>query len=99
MIEYLGIVYELAKDLKSHLKWDEKSKTVNNNWLDKSGLQDSAEKEKIILRWCNSDRIEEYKLKQYDIYYEIDEKKHVRFKLKNKSGQILMGKKKNNIKI
>jgi hypothetical protein len=39
MIEWLGIAYEIAKELKDRLKWEEREKGIDGQWLDKSGVE------------------------------------------------------------
>jgi hypothetical protein len=43
MIDLLGFIYDVAKDVKDYLKWDEEEKLVDFNWPAKSGFQERAE--------------------------------------------------------
>ena len=92
MLEYLGFLYALAKDLKKYLEWKEETKLVSSDWLEKSGFRKEAEKNGISLRWSKPDKVESRLLDGYEIMYEVDSSKSVRRKLVLKDGLILIGK-------
>jgi hypothetical protein len=58
MIEYLGVAYEVAKNLKDYLKWDEEDKLVDLAWLEKSGFGAEARRKGYELRWVRPDKVE-----------------------------------------
>lgn len=73
--------------------WKEDVKTVNNEYLKTKKIIEQAEIKNITFRWCDPDRIEELKLKGYEVYYETDVEKHIKYLLENKDNQILIFKK------
>ena len=89
MFEYLGLLYNLAKDLKDYREWEEQTKLVEPNWVEKSGLGKIAEKHGITLRWS---KVESRLLDRYEIMYEVDKVKRVRRKIVLKDGAVLIGK-------
>ncbi len=38
MIEFLGLLYGVAKDIKDYIAWDEDVKLVDREWLETSGF-------------------------------------------------------------
>ncbi len=97
MLELMGLIYGLGKDLIKYLKWTEEPKPVDLPWLEKSGLKQRAEDENIELRWSKSSKVESRLLEGYQIFYEVDERKHVRRKIivldsRGKEDLVLMGK-------
>ncbi len=78
MIEILGLLYGLGKDLKKYFDWEVEDKLVDRQWLDKSGFKDHMEREGYILRWSSNDKLESWLLSGYEIAYEIDKSKRVR---------------------
>lgn len=67
MVEWLGLIYEVAKDIKNYLKWDEESKTVDREWLEKSGFGKEMENHGYKLYWLRPEKIESRKLDGYEI--------------------------------
>ena len=75
-------------------QWVEKDKEVNSAWWESSGLKNQYEEKGYKdFGWSNSDlvaqRIEDGK----EIVFEIDEGNRVKYKLLNRSGQVLLGRK------
>ena len=48
MIEFAGVVYALAKDLKSYFSFTEEVKFVDNDWLEVSGFKARASSNAVI---------------------------------------------------
>jgi len=94
MIEFLGLLYGVAKDIKEYIEWDEKEKFVDFNWPDKSGFQEQANQEGIDMIWSKPDKVESRLLDGYEIMYEVDKIRRVRKKIVLKEGLVLLGKKK-----
>lgn len=92
MFEYLGLLYDLAKDLKACLEWEEQTKLVEPSWVEKSGFGKEAEKNSISLRWSRPEKVESRLLDGYEVMYEVKELKRVRRKLVFKDGSVLIGK-------
>ncbi|MFQ5684572.1 MAG: hypothetical protein ACE5HC_15035 [Candidatus Binatia bacterium] len=92
MIEYLGLIYAVAKDLKGYLSWQEESKLVDFNWPETSGLKAEAQKSGLELSWSNPEKVQSRILEGYEIVYEIDKSKQIRRRLELKDGLVLMGK-------
>ncbi len=78
MIEILGLLYGLGKDLKKYFDWEVEDKLVDRQWLDKSGFKDHMKREGYILRWSADGKLESWLLSGYEIAYEIDKSKRVR---------------------
>jgi hypothetical protein len=98
MIEWLGLIYGVAKDIKDYLKWDEEYKTVDKEWLDKSGFGKEMESHGYKLYWSRPEKIESRKLGGYEIIFEVDKIKRIRRRIVWSSGNdslILLGKKEN----
>ena len=98
MIEYLGFIYGVAKDIKDYLKWDEETKVVGSEWLEKSGFGKEMESQGYKLYWSRSEKIEARKLDGYEIIFEVHKIKRIRKRIvwssKNDS-LVLLGKKQN----
>lgn len=95
MIDLLGFLYDVAKDIKAYLEWDEEAKLVDFNWPEKSGLKAKAEADDMKIAWCRPDKIASRQLDGYEIVYEVDKIKRVRRKLVLKDGLVLIGKRPN----
>ena len=78
MIEILGLLYGLGKDLKKYFEWDVEDKLVDSQWLDLSGFRDQMEKADYNLRWSVEKKVESWLLSGYEIVYEIEKIKRVR---------------------
>jgi cell division septal protein FtsQ len=65
-------------------------KEVNNSWWEASPLKQSLEKEGYSFRWSNAESVEDRLNNGYKIIYEKTLFK--KYKLVNKSGQVLIGK-------
>jgi hypothetical protein len=95
MIEYLGFIYGAAKDIKDYLKWDEESKVVDREWLEKSGFGEEMESQGYKLYWSRPEKIESRKLDGYEIIFEVDKVKRIRKRIVWSSGNdslVLLGK-------
>jgi hypothetical protein len=98
MIEYLGFIYGVTKDIKDYLKGDEESKVVDREWLEKSGFGKEMENRGYKLYWSRPEKIESRKLDGYEIIVEVDKIKRVRKRIVWNSGNdslVLLGKKEN----
>lgn len=95
MIDLFGLLYDVAKDIKAYLEWDEEEKLVDFDWPQKSGLAARAEADDMTLTWCWPDKIGLRQLDGYEIVYEVDKVKHVRRKLILRDGLVLIGKRGN----
>lgn len=96
MIEFLGLFYGIAKNIKDYLSWNEETKLVDRTWLEKSGFGELMEKQGYKLRWSSPEKVEAKKLDGYEIMYEIDKIKRVKRRVERTGGRdslILMGKK------
>jgi hypothetical protein len=92
MIEWLGIAYEIAKDLKDRLKWEEREKEINGQWLDKSGFAKHLTDLGIKLYWSRPDGTPTLELDGWSVVYELDQKNRIRNRLVRYDGTILLGK-------
>jgi hypothetical protein len=71
--------------------WTETDKEVNNALWQSSELKKNYEAQGFIdFSWSNSNRVAERILEGKEIVYETDEQKLIKTKLVNKSGQILL---------
>lgn len=72
--------------------WKIKEKGVNSKWWESSDLRRTLEPQGYTFRWSDRDRIEERKQNGYNLIYQEDEVNRTKYVLKNKSGQVLIGK-------
>lgn len=72
--------------------WKVKEKEVNSKWWEASDLRRTLEPQGYTFRWSDRDRIEERKQNGYNLIYQEDETARTKYVLKNKSGQVLIGK-------
>lgn len=93
MIERIGTLHVLAKDIKNLLTHAEEEKVVHKDWLEVSQFGQRMEDEGYALRWSKPERIETRKLQGWEILYEIDEKKWIKYRLENSDGSTLIGRK------
>lgn len=93
MIDLLGFLYEIGKDLKKHYEWKEEDKLVELPWTQKSGFDKAAESNGYKLYWSRPDRIESLKLDGYAMMFELDKSARVRRRLVARDGLVLLGKK------
>ncbi len=92
MIEWLGLLYTIAKDLKEYGTCDEEEKLIDSDWLEKSGFKDELQSKGMTPRWSNPDKVASRQLDGWDIIYEIDGIRRIRRKLVLRDGMILIGK-------
>jgi hypothetical protein len=92
VIDLLGFVYDVAKDVKEYLTWKEEEKLIDFNWPVKSGFQAKAEGDGLKIAWSRPDRIASRELDGYEIVYEVDKPKRIRRRLVLKDGSVLIGK-------
>ncbi|MFM0603658.1 hypothetical protein PQR05_03900 [Paraburkholderia sediminicola] len=91
MIELFGVAYEIAKDLKDRLKWDEQEKQVDRDWLDKSGFEKHMIASGIDLYWSRPDSIATREFDGWSVLYELDQKNRIRNRLVRYDGTTLIG--------
>ena len=94
MIDLLGFLYDVAKDVKDYLEWKEEQKLVDIKWPEKSGFKEKAEADGMEISWSKPDKLESRKLDGYEIVYELDKKSRTRRRLVLRDGLILIGKRK-----
>lgn len=96
MIEYAGLFYVIVKDIANFCKsknLQNDDRTITNKWLIDSGFKTKLDSDGYDLRWTNPSKIPERQLLGYETMYQIDESNKKIYRLKNKSGDILLGKK------
>jgi len=81
MIEILGLLYGIGKDLKKYFEWDVEDKLVDSQWLDLSGFRDQMEQAGYVLRWSVEDKVESWLLKGYELVYAIEKSRRVRSRI------------------
>ena len=95
MIEWLGFMYGLGKDVTSHIRksseWKEDDKLVDFSWPEKSGLTEEAAKRGLELRWSAPEKVESRKLDGWEEMYSTDEKKQTKYRLTQRDGAVLIG--------
>ena len=75
-------------------QWNEQKKEVNSAWWESSELKKHYEARSYQdFRWSDPDRVAERVAQGKEVLYELDEKQRIKYKLVNKSGQVLMGRK------
>ncbi|OAJ71017.1 hypothetical protein A7976_06135 [Methylobacillus sp. MM3] len=71
--------------------WEEREKEINNTWWESSNLKKQySEKGIKEFSWSNADKLVERLVEGKCIVYEVDEENRIRYKLINKSGQVLI---------
>lgn len=91
MLELLGFFYEVAKDLKGYLRWEEQEKVVDRDWLVQSGLEKRWTDEGYKLYWSRPDRIATLQLEGWSLLYQIDPTIRIRYRIVRCDGITLMG--------
>lgn len=72
-------------------EWIEKDKVVNNNWWESSELKKQYEAKGCKeFSWSNSDRVAERIAEGKKVVFETDEENRTKYRLVNKSGQVLV---------
>jgi len=72
-------------------EWTEKDKVVNNNWWESSDLKIQYETRGCKeFYWSNSDRVAERVTEGKEVVFETDEENRTKYRLVNKSGQVLV---------
>ena len=92
MIEWLGYIYGIAKDIKDYLQYVEEDKLVDFTWPEKSGFEEKWKQKGYQLRWSRPDKIESRRFDGWEVLYEVDHIKRVRHRLILKDGMVLIGK-------
>ena len=81
MIEFLGFLYGLAKDISNFTELREETKSVDSEWIEKSGFRSFLESEGYDLRWSRPQSIPSREIDGWEIVYEIDKSTRTRFKI------------------
>ena len=92
MLEWLGFLYGVAKDLKDYFGYEEEDKLVDINWPEKSGFDEKWKQKGYKLRWERTDKIESRRLDGWEILYEVDKINRVRRRIVLRDGMVLIGK-------
>jgi hypothetical protein len=72
-------------------QWTTKDKEINNTWWESSSLKATYEAQGYTdFAWSNSNRVAERMASGKEIVYELDQKNRIRYKLVNKTGQVLL---------
>ena len=96
VIDLFGLLYDVAKDIKDYLEWEEDVKLVDREWLDKSGFRAASQARGYELRWSKPERVASRTLDGFELMYEIDKVNRVRKRIELPSGSerlVLLGKK------
>ncbi len=92
----MSFLYALFKDLKEHLSWTAEDRLVNMVFFKESGIAQELKDQGFIERWTLPSNVEQLKLKEfggYDVVYQLDRPKKIRYRLVLEDGAVLMGKK------
>jgi hypothetical protein len=72
-------------------QWTEKEKVINNAWWESSELKQQYEAQGCTeFMWSNEDRVAERIATGKEPVCEVDEQNRTKYKLVNKSGQVLL---------
>ena len=96
MVEYLGFLYRIIKDIKEFFTYKEDEKKIDDKYVEQLKKQHQDKGEDIDFRWSKEDKIEARKADGWDYYYQSDNSKKKKFILKNTNGQILIARNKSN---
>lgn len=91
MIEWLGLIYTVGKDLLKKVKWEERERQVDGEWLEKSGFGAEATAKGLELYWSQPDRIATRETEGWAVLYAEDPKAGIRYKLVRFDGTTLLG--------
>lgn len=92
MVEYLGLLYGIIKDIKEYFTYEESEKLIDQEYVDQLKMKHKDNGEDVDFRWSAEDKMEARKAKGWECYYQIDRSRKKKFVLKNKSGKILIAK-------
>lgn len=92
MIDLLGFIYDVAKDINEHYKWKDQEKLVDISWPEKSGLVAKAKENGMEVKWCRPDRVASLQIDGWSYIYEFNNESRVRSTLVLSDGLVLMGK-------
>ena len=74
--------------------WTENEKEVNSSWWESSTVKSEYEAQGFTgFGWSNSDKVAERIASGKEFVYEKDEENRIKYRLVNKSGQVLLCKK------
>lgn len=90
-----GTLWGIASEIKDYLAWEEETKVVDRDWLEKSGFQKECENRGYKIRWTVFAKIETRKLEGYEEMFEVDKFKRIRRHIERggKDKLVLLGKK------
>jgi hypothetical protein len=72
-------------------QWTENEKVVNTNWWESSDLKTQYENNGYRdFGWSNADRLAERIAEGKEVVFETDEENRTKYRLVNKSGQVLV---------
>jgi hypothetical protein len=92
MLEWLGLLYGIAKDVKGYLEFKEEDKLVDMSWLTKSGFDEQWQQKGYKLRWSRPDKIASRSYEGWEVIYEVDKIQRIRRRIVLKGGMVLIGK-------
>lgn len=72
MIEFLGIIYAVGKDIVANTGWYDSEKQVNSNWVEKSGFVKTLTENGFQCRWVANRNIASRELDGYMLVQEMD---------------------------
>ncbi len=79
---------------KDHNRFVERDKEVTSAWWEASDLRKDLEKQGLhSFGWSNWDRVAEREAEGAEVVYLIDNKRKLKLRLVNRSGQVLIGRK------
>lgn len=79
---------------KDRNRFTEENKEVTSAWWEASDVKKHYEAKRFrSFGWSNSDRVEERQVEGSEVIYLIDDARKVKFRLVNRSGQVLIGRK------
>lgn len=86
--------FSSENEISGENEFSVENKTVNNNWWESSELKKCLEAEGYnTFAWSNSDRVEERIDEGYEVIFDEDKDNKIKYKLVNKSAQVLIGRK------
>jgi pyrimidine deaminase RibD-like protein len=92
VVELSGSMYVIGKTLRDYRGYKVEDMLVNSIWPTKSGVQQEWERKGYQLRWSRPEKVASRRTDGWEVLYEVDKIEHVRRRITQKGGNVLIGK-------
>ena len=90
----LNLIYSISKDLINWVRWKDQQKIVGLNWIEIPEVKKRICTNDYKLVWVRGDKVEARREKGWEVVYDFDRVKRIRFKIATHDGLILIKKRK-----